>query len=139
VYFVHGGPGVNGSRGRLETVSRFGAESPRNAVLSLLRGINPSERARGLRTAIPQKTRLVNFSVARDTASIWLRTQGAGSGPPAEPTWKRLGGDDFYGTPQLAYTLTVFRTIKRVALFVNGPPLLHLDLCVEIFKEKGLR
>jgi hypothetical protein len=120
IYFVRGYISPHGWRGRLEAIERAGVATPAVALRTLLRGVSVAERNRGVITAIPAGTRLRHLSLAAGTATVRLRTPGAGAGPPTAPTWARLGGDDFYGSAQIVYTLTALPSIRRVALFVNG-------------------
>jgi hypothetical protein len=120
VYFVQGYISPQGWRGHLKAIERAGTVTPTTALQVLLRGPSPGEDRRGLISAIPMGTQLQHLSLAAGTATVQLRTPAAGAGPPTAPTWARLGGDDFYGTAQIVYTLTAFHSIRRVALFVNG-------------------
>jgi spore germination protein GerM len=110
VWFVDGHMSPLGMRGKIANVEREAATTPERALAELLTGPAPSERARGLITAIPKGTRLERVSVVRRKATVRLDS-------PVRPRTWRSG---FYASAQIVYTLTGLEEIDRVELFVGG-------------------
>jgi germination protein M len=93
VYFLRDGKVGASSRAVVS-----GPQIGRAAMLELLEGPGKPEQAAGLRTAIPAGTKLEGLSIADGTATIKLSRQ-------LDPS----------AIAQVAYTLTQFSTVRRVA------------------------
>jgi hypothetical protein len=88
-------------RGRREAMS-----SVRQAVLEVMAGPAPAERARGFLDAISLSTRLLGVRVVGDVATVAL----AG----AEP--------DYLGSAAIVYSVTEQEGVARVRLVLDGKP-----------------
>jgi spore germination protein GerM len=78
----------------------------RQAVLELLVGPSPDERARGFQDTIPVATRLLGVDLEGESSVVRL----AG----AEP--------DFYGAAAIVYSVTELAGVRRVGLRLDGKP-----------------
>ena len=134
IYLVQGRVSKLGWRGKLRPVARSAATTPRTAIIDLLLGPIQAEQKRGLKTAIPQHARLMSLSVMHGTAVVSLKVRDATPPSSRALPWMRLGGDDFYGTAQIVYTLTRFNSVRRVLLFVNGN-----HCCISTMREGLVR
>lgn len=86
----------------------------RTALEQLLAGPTAGERAAGLRSEIPDGTRLLDVRVADGVATVDLSGEfQAGGGPRSLPA--RLA--------QVVFTLTQFPTVEGVAVLLDGRPL----------------
>jgi hypothetical protein len=108
LWFVDGYVSELGMRGKLSAVTRqrAGEDSPARALGELLKGPTESERERGLISALGP-ARLESFALTNRTATVRLRGRPARAG-------------DVYAGAQVVYTLTEFREVARVRLFVDG-------------------
>lgn len=88
-------------RERRDTMS-----AARQAVLELLVGPSPDERARGFQDTIPLSTRLLGVTVTNGRAVVEL----AGREP------------DFYGAAAIVYSVTDAAAVRRVGVRVDGKP-----------------
>jgi hypothetical protein len=88
-------------RERRETMSAV-----RQAVLEIMGGPAPAERARGFLDTIPLSTRLLDVRVAGDTATVEL----AGEEP------------DHVGSAAIVYSVTEQAGLARVRLVLDGVP-----------------
>jgi germination protein M len=106
---------ANKNAAKLVPVARMAPKAPgvaRAALTELLAGAD-SDREQGIRTEIPEGTRLLGVSIARGTATVDL-SQEFESGYWGPSKGGRLA--------QVVYTLTRFSTIHRVVIHVNGKP-----------------
>jgi spore germination protein GerM len=110
LWFVDGRASALGMRGKIETVGRERVRTPAVALGDLLMGPTPTERTKGLITAIPENTRVRTISVSNGAASVRLRSS-------VPPNMWRSG---VYASAQIVYTMTELENISRVELFVNG-------------------
>jgi spore germination protein GerM len=115
LWFVHGHTSSLGMRGKIEAVGRERVKTPPQALGELLQGPTQSERTKGLITAIPKDTSVVEISVSSGTASVRLRSSVS---PDMWPS-------GVYASAQIVYTLTELDNISRVELFVNGQRCLY--------------
>ena len=83
----------------------------RAAMLQLLSGPYPADKARGMTTCVPAGTRLLGLSVAHGTATVDLSRSFATGGGSLSMT-ARLA--------QVVYTLTQFPTVSRVVFWMQG-------------------
>jgi hypothetical protein len=83
----------------------------RAALLQLLAGPSPADRARGMATCVPARTKLLGLSVAHGTATVDLSKSFASGGGSLSMT-ARLA--------QVVYTLTQFPTVSRVVFWMEG-------------------
>ncbi|MHB8868072.1 MAG: GerMN domain-containing protein [Thermoleophilia bacterium] len=106
VYFIQGE--------RLSAKTRtvpFTSGVGKAAVVNLLGGPSPAEKAQGAGTAIPANTRIISLNIRDGVASVDLTKQFVEGGGSLS-MHLRLG--------QLVYTLTEFPTVNRVQLKVEG-------------------
>jgi hypothetical protein len=94
----------------------------RAAVLQLISGPSPADRARGLTTCVPVGTRLLGLSIRDGTATVDL-TSAFASGGGSLSMRARLA--------QLTYTLTQFPTVARARLAMDGR-------VVKVFGHEGI-
>jgi hypothetical protein len=103
-----GPEGPHGQRAAIltpvERERRATMSAARQAVLELLVGPSPDERARGFQDTIPVATRLVGVTLAGESSVVDL----AG----AEP--------DFYGAAAIVYSVTEVPGVRRVELRLDG-------------------
>src|SRR5437660_11151936 len=109
LWYVNGAMTGLGMRGQIEKVSHAPG-TPEQALNELVRGPTQTERAGGLITAIPARTRVESISISNSTAHVRL----ASSQSPRE--WR----SGVYASAQIVYTLTEFPDIVRVVVMVNG-------------------
>ena len=83
----------------------------RAALLQLLSGPSPADKARGMTTCVPPGTKLLGLSLANGTATVDLTTSFANGGGSLSMT-ARLA--------QVVYTLTQFPTVSRVLFSMEG-------------------
>jgi germination protein M len=83
----------------------------RAALLQLLAGPSPADKARGMATCVPARTKLLGLSVAHGTATVDLSKSFARGGGSLSMT-ARLA--------QVVYTLTQFPTVSRVVFWMEG-------------------
>jgi spore germination protein GerM len=92
------------------------------AVRELLRGPTATERAKGLTSAVPPRTRLLGLTIRNGLAVVDLSKQFASGGGSAS-MMGRLG--------QLVYTLTAVPHVRRINLWLDGR-------LVRVFSGEGL-
>ncbi|MDQ3458959.1 MAG: GerMN domain-containing protein [Deinococcota bacterium] len=112
---------------RLEPVSRpLGVQDQearlKNALDALIAGPNAEEKARGLSSAMPQETRVLDLDFAGGLVTVNLSAE-----------FERGGGTTLMTARlnQLFYTLTEDPAVTRVSLDVEGWP-------VKVFSGQGL-
>lgn len=113
-YFLLQDP-LNKSAAKLVPVARVVPKTPaiaRASMTELLRGAW-WESDQGVRSEIPQGTRLLGLSVQRGTATVNLSGEFESNG------WGPSVGSRL---AQVVYTLTRLPTIQRVIIHVNGEP-----------------
>jgi hypothetical protein len=88
-------------RERRDTMS-----ASRQAVLDLMAGPAPKERARGFLDTIPLSTRLLGVRLSGDLATVEL----AGDEP------------DYLGSAAIVYSVTELAGVRRVRLLLDGKP-----------------
>lgn len=115
IYLVRSEP----TRFHLEAVGRDSGERAleprlRRALLLLIAGPTPEEAARGLSTAVPADTRILQLAVDGDTVILDLSAAFAQGGGTAAMMGRLY---------QVLYTITQPNSIKSVALYLEGRPL----------------
>jgi sporulation and spore germination protein/immunoglobulin-like protein involved in spore germination len=83
------------------------------AIHELLAGPSEPERLTGIRTAVPDGTRLLGIAIHRGVATVDLTSEFE-SGGGSRSLQMRLG--------QVVYTLTQFPTVKKVRFRLDGTP-----------------
>lgn len=94
----------------------------RAAVEALLRGPGEDEREKGLSTAIPDGTRLLDLDIAGGTATVDLSSEYESGGGSAS-VLARLA--------QVVFTLTQFETVDEVVFLLEGEK-------IETFSSEGV-
>jgi germination protein M len=85
--------------------------SAKAAMTQLLAGPNASEKAMGLRTQIPRRTKLLGLSVSKGTATVDLSKRFESGGGSLSMTLR---------VAQVVNTLTQFKSVKNVAFKIDG-------------------
>lgn len=106
--------------GKVATAGRKAAASnaKEQAVQALLAGPDDFERSTGMSTSIPTSTKLLNLSIANDTATVDLSNDFQSGGTTtgsADAMQLRVA--------EVVFTLTQFDDVQQVSITVDGKPL----------------